>query len=127
MSIGATSCVFASRTDFGNIGVDEEFDVSVSGTVTGPVGATFSLARVHTAAAQLGFGDFTSSWTRLGTLSSARRESGDPETATWQFLFRVHTFNEPGQQRSGTILSTASVATSASVTEASQTATCPWQ
>ncbi len=101
--------------------------MSVSGTVSGPDGATFALSRVHTAAAQLGFGEFASSWTRLGTLSSARRESGDAETATWSFLFRVHTFNAPGEQQSGTVLFTASVATSYTLTETSQLVTCPWQ
>ena len=127
VSIGTASCTFVTRTDFGNIGVDEEFDVSISGTVTGPEGATFSLGRVHTAAAQLGFGEFASSWTPLGTLSSARRQAGDAEAATWSFLFRVHTFNDPGQAQSGTIRFTASVTTSVNIAETSLLVTCPWQ
>ena len=127
VSIGAATCTFVSRNDFGNIGVDEEFDVIVSGTVTGPAGATFALSGVHTDAAQIGFTDFSSSWTMLGTLSSARREAGDPETGTWNSSFRVHTFNDPGQQQSGTILFTASVTTSFDLTETAQLVTCPWQ
>jgi len=124
--IEATSCTFFKRQEFFN-GVDEEFDVTISGTVMGPVGSTFRLTWVITHAAPLGFGDFISSWSRLGTLSSVRRELGDPETGVWTDGFRVHTFNVTGQQRSGTVRFTASVTTSSEIIEVSETVTCTWQ
>ena len=124
--IEAASCSFVSRIEFYNA-VTEEFEVTISGTVMGPVGATFSLKWDLTDTAPFGFGEFTSSWTRLGLLSSARREAGDPETATWSERFRVRTTNEPGQQRSGTVRFTASVTTSVTISETSREVTCPWQ
>ena len=122
--IQAASCTFVSRSEFPN-GVDEEFDVPIFVTVTGPVGTTFAVTRVHTATAQLGFSEYTSSWT--GGFNTGRRELGDPEANTWNESLRVHTFNEPGQERSGTILFTATVTDSYGNTETSQVVTCPWQ
>ena len=117
-------CMVASRNVYPN-GVDEEFDVSVSVTVSGPIGTTFRVSRVHTATAQLGFSEYSSSWT--GDFNSGKRDQGNPETNTWSETFRVHTFNEPSQQRSGTILFTATVTDLSESKEVSQTVTCPWQ
>ena len=88
--IQAVSCTFVNRSEFSNR-VDEEFDATISVTVTGPVGTTFSVTRVHTDTAQLGFSEYTSSWT--GSFNTGRRAPGDPETNTWSESLRVHTFN----------------------------------
>ena len=122
--IQAVSCTFVNRSEFTN-GVDEEFDATISVTVTGPVGTTFSVTRVHTATAQLGFSEYASSWT--GSFNTGRRGPGDPETNTWSESLRVHTFNALGQQVSGTILFTATVTDSYESRETSQIVTCPWQ
>ena len=125
VSIQSTSCTFVSRSESTFIGVDEVFDVTISVTITGPVGTSFRVTRDQTAAAGLGFSEYSSSWT--GGFNRGRREAGDPETNTWTERFRVHTFNEPGQSRSGTILFTATVTDSYQNRATSQLVTCPWQ
>ena len=126
VSIGAVGCAFISRVEYPNA-VTEEFEVTISGSVTGPVGATFRLSWDLTDAAPFGFGEFTSSWTRIPYLSSARRESGDPETGTWSERFLVHITTDPGQQKNGTVGVTASVTTSATISETLQLVACQWQ
>ncbi|MBC8281467.1 MAG: putative Ig domain-containing protein, partial [Chloroflexi bacterium] len=122
--IQAADCTFASRIEYPN-GVDEEFDVTITVTIKGPLGTTFRVSRVHTATSQLWFSEYSSSWT--GEFNTGRRDQGQPETNTWSETLRVHTFNEPGQQQSGTILFTATVTDSYGSKETTQTVTCPWQ
>lgn len=126
VSIQASSCDFVQRIEFPNA-VTEEFDVTISGTMTGRHLAVFSLSWVINDAAPFGFGEFTSTWTRLGLLSSSFRDTGDPETGTWSERFLVRVTNEIGGSKSGTVDFAARITSVQDSSDASVRLTCRWQ
>lgn len=126
ISIQASSCEFVQRIEFPNA-VTEEFDVTISGTMTGQHLAVFSLSWSITDAAPFGFGEFTSTWTRLGLLSSAFRDTEDPETGTWSGRFLVRVTHAIGESGSGTVDFAARITSARDGSDASVRLTCRWQ
>ncbi len=126
VSIQASSCDFVQRIEFFNA-VTEEFNVTISGTMTGHHLAIFKLSWGFTHASPFGFGEFTSTWTRLGLLSSSFRDTGDPETGTWSETFLVRVTNDIGSSASGVVAFAAEVMTFRDVSAESVDLICSWQ
>lgn len=126
VSIQAGSCDFVQRFEFPNA-VTEEFNVTISGAMTGHHLAVFKLSWSITHAAPFGFGEFTSTWTRLGLLSSSFRDTGDPETGTWSEQFLVRVTNDIGSSASGVVAFTAQVIGLPDGSTESVELVCSWQ
>ncbi|MCH8940452.1 MAG: hypothetical protein IIC27_04955 [Chloroflexi bacterium] len=105
----------------------EEFNVTISGAMTGHHLAVFKLSWSFTHAAPFGFGEFTSTWTRLGLLSSSFRDTGDPETGTWSEQFLVRVTNDIGSSASGGVAFTAQVIGLPDSRTESVELVCNWQ
>ena len=83
--------------------------MTTSGSMAGHHRAIFKLSWLLTDGAPFGFGEFTSTWTRLGLLSSSFRDTGETETGTWGEQFLVRITNEIEENSSGVVAFTAEV------------------